>query len=292
MLRRASVFPYPVLLVLALIVAAATASAAPRAEPWERWTAHAPTSTARIDHADWNGFLKKYVRPGADGINRLPYGAVSKADKASLKAYIRRLGKTSVGRYNRAEQFAFWVNLYNAATVNLMLDSYPVRSIRDIDISPGLLADGPWGRKLVSVEGEPLSLDDIEHRILRPVWRDPRIHYVVSCAAVGCPNLAPRALTAANKEALLDRAARDYINHPRGVNKRGSRLYLSKIYKWYRDDFGGGEAGVIDHLSRYARPALAARIRDAKGIGGYVYDWALNDFPAPDQSSCNTSDLR
>ncbi len=291
MLRRASVFPGPVL--LALIVAAATASAAPRAEPWERWTAHDATSAARIDHADWDAFLKKHVRPGADGVNRLPYGAVSKTDRTSLKTYIRRLGKTPVSRHNRAEQFAFWVNLYNAVTVDLMLDRYPVRSIRDIDISPDLFSDGPWGRKLVSVEGQPLSLDEIEHRILRPIWRDPRIHYVVNCAAVSCPNLATRALTAANSEALLDQAARDYINHPRGVNKRGSKLYLSNIYKWYRDDFGGDEAGVIGHLLRYAKPALAAGIRNTKGIGGYEYDWALNDCPpAPDQSSCSTSDLR
>jgi Protein of unknown function, DUF547 len=87
-----------------------------------------------------------------------------------------------------------------------------VASIRDIAISPGLFSVGPWGRKLIEVEGEPLSLDDIEHRILRPIWRDPRLHYAVNCAALGCPNLRSSAFTAANADILLETAASDYVN--------------------------------------------------------------------------------
>jgi Protein of unknown function, DUF547 len=87
-----------------------------------------------------------------------------------------------------------------------------VASIRDIAISPGLFSVGPWGGKLIEVEGEPLSLDDIEHRILRPIWRDPRLHYAVNCAALGCPNLRSSAFTAANADILLETAASDYVN--------------------------------------------------------------------------------
>ena len=104
---------------------------------------------------------------------------------------------------SRDEQLAYWINLYNALTVKVILDHYPVKSILDIDISPGWFSIGPWGKKLVAVEGVEISLDDIEHRILRPIWRDPRIHYALNCAAVGCPNLLREAFTGATAEVLL-----------------------------------------------------------------------------------------
>ncbi len=177
-------------MVLALVSAWPLAGmAAPSAELWPRWQAHDDASTARIDHSAWDRFLRTYVRLGADGIARIPYGRVAAADREALGRDLSRLAATPISAYSRAEQFAFWVDLYNELTVKVVLDHYPVRSIRDIAISPGLFASGPWGRKLITIEGEGLSLDDIEHRILRPIWRDPRIHYAVNCAALGCPNL-------------------------------------------------------------------------------------------------------
>lgn len=166
-------------------------------------------------------------------------------------------------------------------TVKTVLEHYPVDGIRDIDISPGLFADGPWGKELVEVAGEPLSLDDIEHRILRPIWRDPRVHYAVNCAALGCPNLAPRAFTAANTEAQLEAAARAYVNHPRGVMARRGKLVVSSIYIWFKADFGNTDPGVISHLKAYARPDLAARLMDARRIDDHTYDWALNGIASP-----------
>ena len=187
---------------------------APSAELWDRWQAHDPASTETIDHAEWNGLLTAYLEPGGDGVQRFAYAAVAEADKAALQAYLNRLTALPISRYNRDEQFAYWVNLYNALTVKVILDHYPVESIRDIDISPGLFADGPWGKALVTVEGEDLSLNDIEHRILRPIWNDPRIHYAVNCAAIGCPNLQDRAFTAGELEQQLDAAARAYSPVP------------------------------------------------------------------------------
>jgi hypothetical protein len=138
------------------------------------------------------------------------------------------------------------------------------------------------GAKLVAVRGERLSLDDIEHRILRPLWRDPRIHYVVNCASLGCPDVPPVPLTGVNAENLLEAAARAYINHPRGAAVRDGRLEVSNIYRWYRADFGGSEASVIAHLRRYAAPALADQLQGISAIDRYRYDWALNDAgPAP-----------
>src|SRR5262249_11026015 len=158
-----------------------------------------------------------------DGIARLPYARVTSSDRAALGGDLERLGKLPISTYSRREQFAFWVNLYNELIVRLVLDHYPISSIKAIDISPRLFSFGPWGKKLITIEGEGLSLDDIEHRILRPIWRDPRIHYAVNCAALGCPNLLPVAFNAANTEALLDKAALDYINHPRGVMVAGGK---------------------------------------------------------------------
>lgn len=250
---------------------------APDAELWPRWEAHDPSSTAVIDHGDWDRLLRTYLSRDEDGVNRIAYAEVSTADRKVLETYIAGLSAVPIGRYRRAEQFAYWVNLYNAATVRLVLEHYPVATIRDIDISPGVVSDGPWGRKLITVEGDALSLDDIEHRILRPIWRDPRIHYAVNCAAVGCPNLQPRAFTPQNAEFLLDAGAEGYVNDARGVSLQDGRLVVSSIYAWFAEDFGGDTTGVLGHLRIFARPELLRRLDRVGRIDGYDYDWALND---------------
>ena len=210
-------------------------------------------------------------------MNRFAYGRVSVTDGAGLDAYLARLAALPISRYGRAEQRAYWINLYNALTVQLVLAHYPVASIRDIAISPGLFAIGPWGKRLVEIEGETLSLNDIEHRILRPIWRDPRIHYAVTCAALGCPSLQRFAFTAANTESLLESAARAYVNHPRGVRLAEGRLLLSSIYVWFAEDFGSDDAAIVAHLRRYAEPPLAAQLERTTAIAGHAYDWSLND---------------
>lgn len=250
--------------------------AAPRAELWERWLAHDPSSTAHVDHSPWERFLKRYVLPGQDGVNRVAYGKVTDADGQALESYVADLSGVPVGALRRAEQFAFWVNLYNALTVAVILDHYPVETILDIDISPGWFANGPWGRKLIEVEGERLSLDDIEHRILRPIWRDPRIHFALNCASVGCPNLMRAAFTAEDADAMLDGAARDYLNHPRGARVHEGKLYLSTIFIWYGDDFGD-EAEIVAYVRRYANPELTAALGGVRTFSDGGYDWALND---------------
>lgn len=268
-------------IVLAVALAAPAARAAPEAELWQRWTAHDPDSQRTVDHAPWNAFLATYVTPHEEGANRVDYEAVTPADRERLSTYIRGLGEIQVSRLGRPEQLAYWINLYNAVTVRTVLDHLPVDSIRDIDISPGLFADGPWGAKLVTVEGEELSLDDIEHRILRPIWQDPRIHYAVNCAALGCPDLIPRAYRAADIETVLSDNARAFINDPRGVRMADGDLVASSIYKWFRDDFGGDDEGVIAHLLQYAQGGIRATLETAEDIDGYAYDWSLNGISAP-----------
>jgi hypothetical protein len=251
--------------------------AAPKANLWDYWTEHDPDSSISVDHSQWSAFLQRYVTKGPKGINRVDYGAVTAEDRNSLDSYVNRLARTEVRSMSRGSQKPFWINLYNALTVQVVLDHYPVDSIRDIDISPGFFASGPWGKKLVTIEGKKLSLDDIEHRILRPVWEDPRIHYAVNCAALGCPNLQNEAFTAGNMERLLDKGAREYINHPRGVSIEDDNLIVSSIYEWFQEDFGGSEAGVIEHLQRYAEPELTKKLKGLSTIYDDRYDWSLND---------------
>ena len=250
---------------------------APSAKLWQSWTAHDPNAAARIDHAAWGRILASYLRADRDGVNRFAYGAVTAADKAALDGYVAGLEATPIDRYNRAEQFAFWVNLYNVLTVKLVLEHYPLAGIREIDISPGWFAIGPWDKKLITVAGQAISLNDIEHRILRPIWRDPRIHYALNCASVGCPNLRLEAFTADNAEAALDAAARDYVNSRRAVEIADGRLTVSSVYVWFKADFGGTEAAVVAHLRKFAEPELASALAEFDHIDEIRYDWRLND---------------
>lgn len=251
------------------------AGAAPRAELWPRWQAHDPQSSIRIDHSAWGRFLESYLvvdKPGA--VNLVRYQAVTAPDKQSLDRYVATLAAVPVAKLNRAEQKAYWINIYNAITVKIILDNYPVKSIRDI--KSGLFSPGPWELKLARVEGIELSLNDIEHRILRPIWGDNRVHYAVNCASLGCPNLQPEPFTAANTEELLDRGARQFVNHPRGVRLEQGRLVLSSIFDWFGGDFGGSETALLAHLQQFAEPELAAKLKAYRGTLSYQYDWGLN----------------
>jgi hypothetical protein len=267
-----------IILVATFVFTSSPLHAAPKAELWPRWEKNDPTSRQRVDHSVWDGFLRKYVVAAhSSGINRLRYASVAPEDRKALKDYLKSLQSLPVSSYNRAEQRAYWINLYNAFTVDLVLSRFPVASIRDINISPGLFARGPWGAKLLIIEEEKLSLDDIEHRILRPIWKDNRVHYAVNCASLGCPNLQPAAYTSENTEALLEKGAREYINHPRGVNFKTGKLQVSSIYVWFQEDFGGSAEGLMEHWSRYANPMLADTLQNYSGGLEHDYDWRLND---------------
>ena len=256
---------------------------APAAQAWIFWDAHG--DAAGIDHSAWRRFLQAHVKHGDDGINRVDYAKVTTEEHNALREYIHGLEQVGIRGYSRDEQLAYWINLYNAATVSLVLDHYPVASIRDIDISPGFLSIGPWGKKLLHIEGKAVSLNDIEHRILRPLWKDPRLHYALNCASLGCPNLEATAYTAASTPALLEHAARAYVNDPRGVTIAGGELRVSSIYSWFREDFGGGDAGVIKHLRHYAAPELATALAGFDRIDDDSYDWALNDTDPVDTTA-------
>ena len=251
--------------------------------PADAATDAASTEEATVDvHTPWDELLGRYVTLGRNGaVNRFDYTALkaSQADQAALNAYIAALEATRVSELTPDEQFAFWANLYNAVTIRVIIKDYPVKSIRSIKsrgISIGGLI-GPWKTRRVRVEGQRMSLDDIEHGTMRPQFGDPRVHYAVNCASIGCPNLQPKAWRAATLDVDLDAAARAYVNSPRGVIVRENGLQVSTIYKWFREDFGDSEEGVIAHLLEYAEPALAEQIRANPSIARHAYDWGLND---------------
>ena len=249
---------------------------APKAELWEKWAAHQSVSSTTVNHSAWDAFLKSYVSTHGDGVNRVAYGDVNKAGRQALDDYIRSMATVSVETLSRDDQLAYWINLYNTLTVKVVLTHYPVDTIRDIDISPGLFSDGPWDKKLIQIDGEPISLNDIEHRILRPIWRDPRIHYALNCASIGCPNLLRNAFTGATASQVLEEAAYAYINDKRGVSTRDQRVIISSIYAWFKDDFGNDVTGVLSHLKSYAGPEVALILEEAIDIED-AYDWTLND---------------
>lgn len=238
-------------------------------------------STKTFDHAAWDQLLKTYVVAGPDGLNRVTYAKFKANGGAALKDYIVSLEGADPASLGRDEAFAFWANLYNAKTIALVLNAYPVASIKDINLGGGLLAavtGGPWKAKTLKVKGVDLSLDDIEHGFLRPTFKDPRVHYAVNCASVGCPNLGTEAFTGAKLDAQLNAAASAYINHPRGVRVDQGEVTASSIYDWFQKDFGGDEAGVLGHVRAHADEALKQKLKGITSIADFGYDWSLNDI--------------
>ena len=227
------------------------------------------------DYGVWADFLATYLRPGADGVTRVAYGQ-AQADGAgrALRSWLGQTQQTDPGSLSPAAQRAWWYNLYNAATIDLVLSDYPVDSIKEI--KGGLFNTGPWDEEVLTVNGAALSLNDVEHGILRPIYGDNRVHYAVNCASIGCPNLKATPWVAATLEDDLNAAARAYVNHPRGATASGGKLTVSKIYTWYDEDFGASEAGIIAHLKQSAGPELATALGGISDIDDDVYDWDLN----------------
>lgn len=249
--------------------------AAPSKKLWSRWLPYNAQSTQTINHQAYQNFLNRYIVQSATGVNLVKYSKVSRKDKQRLNNYLNGLSKIKIKQYNRRVQLAYWINLYNALTIKTVLQHYPVKSIRNIKLG-GWFSSGPWDAKLIKVDGVPLSLNDIEHRIIRPIWNDPRTHYALNCASYSCPNLQKKVYTGKNVNRMLNKAAREYINSPRGVSIKNNRLVVSSIYDWYQDDFGPNQQAVIAHLKKYAKRPLLKKLTRFNKINAYDYNWQLN----------------
>ena len=225
---------------------------------------HAQASAAVPDHSAWDQLLQQHVRP--DGTVDYPGFA---GDRARLQAYIQEMSTyLPDSTWERNRRLAYFINLYNALTVRLIVENYPLRSIRDLP--------GPWGRELVTLGKRGYSLDDIEHKVLRPMG-EPRIHFAINCASRSCPPLLPHAFSEEDLDAQLEAATRAFVNNP-AHNQIGPRsASLSRLFNWYRRDFEAAAGSLPAFLNPYLDTPMAP---DCK-IRFLPYDWGLNQTPVP-----------
>lgn len=218
---------------------------------------------AQPSHQSWDELLKKHVSE-AGNVNYEGF----KNDRARLNSYLESLEKNPpADSWSKAEKMAYWINAYNAYTIALILDHYPVKSINDIS------KDGkkPWDIPFIKIGGKTYTLNNIEHDILRKKYSDPRIHFAVNCASYSCPPLMNKAFTAASLEVNLDKLAKAFINDP-GRNKiTANSIQVSQIFNWFSEDFTKNGT-LIDYLNRYSN----TRISPGAKVSYLEYNWSLN----------------
>lgn len=188
---------------------------------------------------------------------------------AELSRYIDDLEALDLELLTRSQRLAYWINLYNAATLELVLAHYPIRSIKKI----GGILRSPWNLKVVTIGGEALSLNQIENEIIRPRFNDPRILFALNCAAIGCPLLRGEAYQGWKLDAQLDDACRLALNDPRWVELKGNKLKLTKIFDWYGADFGSDNDGKNKFITTYHNGPIPSNAK----ISYRKYDWNLNE---------------
>lgn len=266
-----------VFIILLLLYQQCAANKTIKKDLWAHWEAHNPHSTRTINHTQWQQFLKKHVNTNKKGLNLIDYAHIKRADRHRLNGYIWSLSQVAITEHNRQEQLAYWINLYNALSIKLVLDHYPIDSIRNVNMSPHLFASGPWDANIIRVNGVNISLNDIEHRIVRPIWNDPRIHYAINYAAIGSPNLQRTAYTGEKIGSQLNQAAKTFVNSLRGIQVvTNNKLITSKIFTWYREDFGYSDQHIIDHVKKFAEPKLRTQLDKVDTISQSVFNWHLN----------------
>jgi hypothetical protein len=254
--------------VLAALSCASNALAKKDSQAWAMWNSSDETNSMIIDHSAFDSFLKTYVLNNhSSGINRFRYADVTRRDAKALDKYIAKMASIDPRDYRKLEQKAYWLNLYNALTLQGLLKVYPVTAVDRDKISR---------KRRVSVAGKKLSVADIDQRILRPVWQDYKMVFGLSCATVGCPAIHAQAFTGRNTNKLLKQYAREFINHPRGLTVSRDQLRVSRIFSWYRDDFGGGDRQLIRLFSHYAGDSKALYILGFSGDIEYAYDKRIN----------------
>jgi len=245
---------------------------ATRANAVVYWQASDESNQQIINHHLWQAFLSNYLKHDSSGSRTLDYQNVTARDKKNLSNYLVTLQTLDPRTYPKKEQLAYWVNLYNALVINLVLTHYPIDSIKNI--GDGLT--GPWNIELAIIAGKPVTLNQIEHGILRPLWQDNRIHYVINCASIGCPDLPPQPFSSVNINKQLNEAATRFINQHKAVHLANNTLTLSSIYNWFAVDFGSSNENIIKHIKAYALPELKSKLEHFSGTVEFDYNWKLN----------------
>jgi hypothetical protein len=232
--------------VVAVVFALSTLAVGTEASDWQR---------------EYDTLLKKYV---VDGGVRYAAWKADGADLAALRKVVAAIGATNTSALDRNDQIAFYINAYNAWILHEALDKYPTKSVKD----PLFIF---FISKRITVAGEKMSFKHLEDGIIRPRFHEPRIHFALNCASRSCPPLRAEAYDGARLDAQFEEQTRAFVNSDRGVKPSGETAQLSKIFDWYKDDFGG-DAGIAAFLKKYRNGKS-----QFKSVSYQDYDWGLNE---------------
>ena len=228
------------------------------------------TDAPPLTHTAWDGLLKKYVND--QGL--VNYKAL-RTDSLALNGYLQELsGHLPSKSWTETDQLAYWINAYNAFTVQRIIRGYPVKSIKDLG-GDKIFVNTPWDQHFIKLDGTAYSLNDIEHRIIRKQFKDNRIHVALVCAAISCPRLRNEAYTGPRLNAQLDEQGRDFVNNPvKNQLIPADKPQVSSIFNFYPNDFTkNGSSSVADFINRYA----TLKIKSDATLGYLPYNWALNE---------------
>lgn len=227
-----------------------------------------PVIAETFDHSLFDELLGKYIKDG-----KVDYQGI-KSEEQKLDQYLALLDATDPETLSRDEQFAFYANAYNAYTIKLIVENYPVESIKDL----GSLFKTPWKKEFAKLGGKVYTLDNIEHDILRPQFQDPRVHFAINCAAKDCPPLYPEAFWANLLDEQLERNTRAFLNNPEKTYLKENTLYVTSIFKWFKEDF---ENDPLSFVLKYAEGDFKKELEAKTGsikVKYLSYDWSLNEL--------------
>lgn len=222
-----------------------------------------PTQVKAEIHKTWDNLVRKHISSSG----KVNYAGFVK-DKAELEKYIKELQSyyKDLNSWGRNKRLAYWINVYNAVTVKLITDNYPVKSITD------LKGGKPWDAKLIQLGGVSYTLNVIENKIIRPKFNEPRIHFAVNCAAKSCPKILNRAWTEDNLQRYLTKQTKAFLANSSQNTLEADKVKLSKIFDWYKVDFGTSNEKIIQFINKYS----STTVNENATVSYNEYDWSLN----------------
>lgn len=252
-------------------------NAAPKAELIKFWDDSEPLSSMLANHDAWQEILTAYVDDQhPSGINRFDYSAVTASDARKLKEHLVAVQKLEPRQLNSNEAKAYWINMFNAILVDKIVDAYQSGSSRAVKriLNGGLRSSG-WGDDVAEILMQSISLNDIEHGILRPIWKDSRIHFALSAGTVGGANIQKTAFSGDNVEELLEKARVEFFQHPRSVRIKGNRVILNTVFEWYASDFASNKKALLAYIRENVSEEKRRMMQGRSKIR-YDYSWDLN----------------
>jgi Protein of unknown function, DUF547 len=249
-------------------------AAVPQPSYWSMWDRSDEANVQQIDHGLWDDLLVRFADPSVEeGIVTYRYMSMAASDIKQLKKYTKTMSKLDPRKFSRLEQKAYWMNVYNALSVQAVLEN--LDTLQASGYTAPLPADA-WAKTRIKIAKEKLSLNDISHRILRPIWHDHRVLFGLNCASRDCPNFAPRAYTAANIKEQLVQAGDRFIDQGIGVEYQDGTLSASRLFQDYMGDFAEDEKSLKKVFAHYARDMKALYFLGYRGVIQYRRDSRLN----------------